>query len=376
MRKYFLLMIFVSAAFLMYAADTVSYKLGRIENWVFYGTSYPVAELVVANGSGVQKAIDLSCEVLDCNGSSLYELRQKSILSAYDSVSLAFSFKTLVPGFYTAVFRDGGKVVNSFNMAYEPDKIKSDVILLHSDSDLQGDFSGIIESVLRGKSSRPGGVSVVRNKKLSGKEKNVYDFKFFSADGEPVNGFLALPKGKKGLQAMVTLVAEEDKKENPLAEFTANKDMVELLLYIKGRGEGKEYFKNVFTDILLATEYLAQRKEVDPASIYTQGNGICGAFSSLSSALCKGVAISFATSPDYSRFVEHFTVESLVCNVSSRVLVGYGLQEDAKQLQRNFAIYNNIPASKEYFVFPDSNSVERNKWRYIRDTFIKRAAQD
>ena len=57
------------------------------------------------------------------------------------------------------------------------------------------------------------------------------------------------------------------------------------------------------------------------------------------------------------------------------VLFGMGLQDKASRINDAFAIYNKIKSEKEYFIFPADDAVERNRWKYIRDTFIIRLAE-
>ena len=115
----------MSAAALSYAADTVSYRLSNIENWAFYGTRSPEVGIVAVNGRGVSMPMDVKCSIWNYDGVPMYELNQKSVLQQHDSLAFSFAFKTIAPGFYNAVLSDGGRVVKSVNIAYEPEKILS-----------------------------------------------------------------------------------------------------------------------------------------------------------------------------------------------------------------------------------------------------------
>lgn len=375
MKRFLFTGIFLSAAALSFAADTVSYRLSRIENWAFYGTQSPTVELVAENDRGIAQILDIKCSILSNAGVPLYELLQRGTVPQKDSLAISFAFKTLEPGFYNAVLWSGERVVNSVNIAYEPEKIACEWTVEEGALPSWGDFRKLANIVSLERRDIDPGFTLQRNKVMSGKEKNVYDFRMVSRDGKVIKGYAAFPKGAKGLKAMVTLVAAEKKGENPLADFTAPANMAELVVYLVERGEGEEYFKNMLTDTQLCIDFLSQRPEINPYGIYVQGEGKAAACSYLSSALDERVAASFVAAPDFTRFVENFSVESMAGKVSAPVLFGFGLQDRTSRLQEGFALYNGLKNEKEYFIFPLGSSVERNKWKYIRDTFILRLGE-
>lgn len=374
MKRFFTLVILLSAALKLFAADTVSYRVRELEHWAFYGTQFPTVQIVASNDRGVPKTLQLKCEILDCTGRSLYELMQFGTVNPKDSLDMSFSFKTLKPGFYNALFWSKGEIVKSVNICYEPEKILPISKSLSEDEvpEFSRDYTKMANLVSLNRRGHNPQFNLLRNKRLSGKEKNVYDFKMVSIDGKVVKGLVAFPKGKKGIPAMITFVPIENKQENPLADFTASAQMAELVVYVAQRGDGEAYFKNLLADIVLCIDFFAKREETDKSKIYAQGEGVGGACAFLASTLDEGVAASFVAAPDFSRFVENFTVESLAKKVSVPVLFGLGLQARTSDLNDDFAIYNMTTSVKEYFIFPAMESVERNRWKYIRDMFILR----
>lgn len=375
MKRFLLTGIFLSAAALSFAADTVSYRLSRIENWAFYGTQTPEVELVATNARGVSQLLDIKCSILNHKGLPMYELFQKGTIPQKDSLAISFAFKTLKPGFYNALLWSGQRVVNSVNIAYEPEKIECEWVVAEGDLPSSGDFGKLANIVSLERRNFDPQFTMQRNKLMSGKEKNVYDYKMVSRDGRVIKGYIAFPKGQKGLKAMITLVSAEKKGENPLADFTSGPNMAEMVVYLVERGEDVEYFKNLLTDTQLCIDFLSQRPEIDPSGIYVQGEGKAAACSFLATALDERVAAAFVAAPDFTDFIEHFSVESMTEKVTVPVLFGLGLQDKASRLQESFAIYNGVEGEKEYFIFPDRLSVERNKWRHIRDTFILRLGE-
>ena len=347
---------YMSAAVSLYAADTVSYKLRRIENWAFYGTQNPTVYITVSNTKGVSRPLDIKCEILDAYGRSLYELSQGGTV-------------------YNALFWREDKVAAGVNIVYEPEKIVFEERKSEELPQFSRDFAKLANIVALERRGHNPKFSITRNKKFSGKEKNVYNFKMISRDKKVVDGLVAFPKGRKQLSAMLTLVPVENMKENPLADFTASANMVEMVLYIGGRGNGEEYFKNVLTDVILGIDFLAQRSEIDPKKIYTQGEGTGAAYSFAAPALDERVSVAFMASPDFSSFIDNFSVESMVRKVNVPVLFGIGLQDKASRINSAFAVYNKVGTEKEYFIFPTVDAVERNQWKYIRDTFIIRLAE-
>lgn len=365
---------FMSAAVSLYAADTVSYKIRRIENWAFYGNQNPTVLVTASNPKGIYMPLDIKCEILDAYGKSIYELAQGGAIPPKDTLGMSYTFKTVQPGVYNALLWREGEIAASLNIAYEPEKIVLEQVQRDEIPQFSRDFTKLANIVALERRGHNPQFSIVRNKKLSGKEKNVYDFRMVSKDNKVVKGLVAFPKGKKGIPVMLTLVPVENMKENPLADFTAPAEMAEMVLYLSGRGNGEEYFKNILTDVILGVDFIAQRAEIDQKKIYTQGEGMGAACSFVASALDERVAVSFVATPDFSAFTENFSVESIARKVKVPVLFGIGLQDKTSRIQDAFAIYNKVSNEKEYFIFPALPSVERNKWKYIRDTFIIRLA--
>ena len=176
MKRFLTLIILLSAAVHMFAADTVSYKLRQLENWAFYGTQFPTVQIVASNDRGVPKTLNLKCEIIDHNGRSLYELLQYGTVNPKDSLDMSFAFKTLEPGFYNALFWSNERIVKSVNVAYEPDKIVPDNSGHNDGVAFVGDYTRVANKVALGRRDHNPRFSIVRNKRLSGKVKNVYDF--------------------------------------------------------------------------------------------------------------------------------------------------------------------------------------------------------
>lgn len=349
----------------IFAADTLSYNVRNCNNWAFYGTQNPLVELVAKNPRQIPDQFNLYCDIRDYRGTAMYKFMQRGEVSPKDSVEMAFSFNSPVPGFYNVIFRDDSRVVKSLNIAYEPQRIEFQE---RGDKDFAY-FANLVSLERRDVTPQ---FTVLRNKNLSGKVKNVYDFTMISREDEAVKGYFALPKGKKQVPVMITFVEFEARSENPLADFTAGTDVAELVVFIKERGEGENYFKNVLTDVALCVDFALGRLEIDKGRIYTQGEGRGAIYSLLSSALNEQVAVSFVAAPDFGEFADIFTLNTMVEKVSAAVLFGLGLQDKTYTLQESFAIYNKIKSTKEYFVFPTSAGVVRNEWKFARDSYLIR----
>ena len=226
------------------ASDTLSSRIHQLNNWAFYGTENPQVKLSLANTRKVHDTFDVKCEIRDFLGNSLYDISQSGNLAPLDSTLLSFTFKTVQPGFYNVVFYNEGRFLKKVNVAKEPEMIGNAVDNYLQAKGGNGDFVYLANMVaLQRRDIRPQ-YSIVRNKDLSGREKNVYDFSMVSRGDEKVNGYIAFPKGKKDLQLIVTLVPMEQRQSNPLADFTAPAESAEMVVYLKQRGEGEEKLKN------------------------------------------------------------------------------------------------------------------------------------
>ncbi len=351
------------------AADTLSYRIKEINNWAFYGNQSPQVGIVAGNSRGVPQKFHITCTVRDYNNRPLYELSQSGDVAPKDSSGMEYAFKAMHPGVYRVEFSDRGRYVNGLNIAYEPQKILPDSTLLKKGA---GSFTKIADLASLERREKNPQFTIARNKAMSGREKNVYDFRMVSRGDEAITGYVAFPKGKKNLAAMLTLIMHGEQSANPLADFTAGANMVELVVYLKERGEGEEYFKNLFTDIIYCMDFLQGRSEIDKERVYVQGSGRGAACAFVASALDERVAVSFVADPQMDKFTSNFTIESLTCRISSPVLMGMALQAPVYSLNENFALYNKVMPVKEYFVFPAMGEVDRKQWRYIRDTFLLR----
>lgn len=367
-KRFLSFILFSAVAAQGWCADTLAFRCRQIENWAFYGTQNPTVELVAKNMRGLPQHMQVECNILAHDATPLYSLKQKSAVNPKDSVELSFAFMTMQPGFYTAQFKSGGKDVKSVNIAYEPQKISS-----VKDKGANGEefkmFANLV--ALERKQIRPQ-FSIIKNRLYSGRQKNVYNFKMVSKADEAVEGYIAFPAGKKNLPVMITLVEEQERAANVLADFTAPSDMVELVVYIGKRGEGKECVRNMVTDILLSLDFVAQREETDCGRIHIQGKGAAGACALLCGALDSRISVSFVSDPDFTLYSNYFAMASIMEDIKQTVVMGMGLQQSASLLQENFEVYNSISANKEYFVFPDKSTVERNRWKQIKDMFLQR----
>lgn len=372
MRRLLLPMLLVAAlASDGYCSDTLTYNVRRTNDWAFYGTDNPTAEVVLYNSRKIPVPFDFSCDVMDFKGRGLYQLQQRGTVVATDSSQISFSFKTVEPGFYNMRMYNGGRYLSNMNVAYEPEKIGDNGSVDGEKEDFG--YLAVTVSVER-RDLKPQFV-MLRNKSLSGKEKNVYDFSMVSRGEEKVSGYVAFPRGKKGIPMMVSLVPVEDRGTNPLADFTASANSAELVVYLKQRGKGDEMLKNILTDVVLAIDFVAQRQEIDKSAIYVQGWGYAAACAFVASSMTDNVCASFASSPDFTLFTEKYNIGSIVNKVSAPVLLGMGLQEDVLRLQETFSIYNSVKGIKEYFINAGGDCVDRNRWKYVRDIFILRLSK-
>lgn len=370
MRKLFLSLLFIySISLSAFDGDTLIYNIRKNKNWAFYGTDHPTAQVALINERKITENFGFTCKVEKSNGKCLYEIFQSGTVSPQDSVLLSFSFKTAAPGVYAMQMYNGNRFLCSYNVVYEPEKITE--TYSRGDGEKRDLKYELLMLPLQRREMNPQ-FTLVRNKELSGREKNVYDFSMISRGNVRVTGYVAFPKGKTQLEMMVTLVPGERRSTHPLADFTANANSAEMVLYMNKRGNGEDVVKNLLVDMLLALDFAAQRPEVDGSKIFVQGTGYTAACAFVASAMSDDVAVSFVCSPDFGIFTKDFNVESVAEKVTSPVLLGVGLQEKASALQETFYLFNRKGSDKEYFVNPYGKEIGRGEWKYMRDIFILR----
>ena len=356
-------------------ADTLSCRILQENNWAFYGTENPTVKVTLGNSRKITEQYNIKCEIRDFLGSPLYDIAQTGSVAPLDSAQLSFSFKALQPGFYNVMLYNDGKFLNRINLAKEPEKCP-DALQKHLEQKgATGDFVYLANTVaLQRRDLRPQ-FAIVRDKQLSGKEKNVYKFSMVSRGNEKVTGWFAFPKSKKELPLIITLVPMEERSANVLADFTAPFETAEMVVYLKQRGYGDDVVKNLLTDMLLAMDFAFTRDEIRKNNVYIQGKGYGAACAMVASAMDDRIAGSFMESPDVSLLTGTYSIESIADHIKTPLLLGTGLQRDAYSLQEIFSLYNKISAPKEYFVVPDSHEIPRSRWKYVRDTFILRVQE-
>ncbi len=353
-------------------ADTLSCRILKENNWAFYGTDSPTVKVSLGNGRKITEQYNMKCEIRDFLGSPLYDIAQTGSVAPLDSAQLSFTFKALQPGFYNVMLYNHGKFINRVNLAKEPEKCP-DALQMHlKQKGATEDFMYLANTVaLQRRDLRPQ-FAIIKDKQLSGKEKNVYRFSMVSRGNERVTGYFAAPKEKKEHPLIITLVPLEERSDNPLADFTAPFESAEMVIYLKQRGYGDDVVKNLLTDMLLAMDFAFNREEVKKTQVYVQGKGYAAACAMAASAMDDRVAGAFMESPDVSILTGTYSIESIADRIKAPLLLGTGLQRDTYSLQEIFSLYNSIKSPKEYFVVPDNHEIPRSRWKYVRDTFILR----
>ena len=353
-------------------ADTLSCRILKENNWAFYGTESPTVKVSLGNGRKITEQYNIKCEIRDFLGTPLYDIAQTGSVAPLDSAQLSFAFKALQPGFYNVMLYNHGEFLSRVNLAKEPEKCPDTLEKHLAGKGAIGDFVYLANTVaLQRRDLRPQ-FAVIKDKQLSGKEKNVYKFSMVSRGNEKVTGYFAAPKEKKEHALIITLVPLEERSANPLADFTAPLESAEMVIYLKHRGYGDDVVKNLLTDMLLAMDFAFSREEVKKSQVYVQGKGYAAACAMTASAMDDRIAGAFMESPDVSILTGIYSIESIADHIKAPLLLGTGLQRDTYSLQEIFSLYNSINSPKEYFVVPDSNEIPRSRWKYVRDTFILR----
>lgn len=353
-------------------ADTLSCRILKENNWAFYGTESPTVKVSLGNGRKITEQYNIKCEIRDFLGTPLYDIAQTGSVAPLDSAQLSFTFKALEPGFYNVMLYNHGKFLSRVNLAKEPEKCPNALQQHLQEKVATGDFVYLANTIaLQRRDLRPQ-FAIIKDKQLSGKEKNVYRFSMVSRGNERVTGYFAAPKEKKEHPLIITLVPLEERSANPLADFTAPFESAEMVVYLKQRGYGDDVVKNLLTDMLLAMDFAFNREEIRKTQVYLQGKGYAAACAMAASAMDDRIAGTFMESPDVSLLTASYSMESITKHIKAPLLLGTGLQRDTYSLQEIFSLYNSIKAPKEYFVVPDSKGIPRSRWKYVRDTFILR----
>ena len=312
------------------------------------------------------------------------------------------------PGFYNytcnITLSEGRVIKHSMYIGYDPENIKPNLTK-------QDDFNDFWERAVSELEGIDPQYKITSQSHDSGLDIDLYFVEMQSLNNVKVTGWLEVPK-KKGLYPALLRVPGYTSNMKPVLQYD---DMVIFSFNPRSHGDSGEgpfpgqelwvrgldseetyYYRGAYMDCLRALDFLAEREEVDNDRIAVWGGSQGGGFSFMIAAMDNRVDYCVADIPwlcDWVKYFEtthweeidewmylkperdwnsmlrtlsYFDTKNMASQISSKVLMGIGLQDPVCPPATSFATYNYIKSEKEYIVYPQAeHGLGEKHWSHV-----------
>ena len=320
------------------------------------------------------------------------------------------------PGFYhCSVFLEKQAMKGKENIiffGYEPEKIISS-------PDNKEDFLSFWQTTLEELKKVDPQFKLKRLTEYSGGKKNLYHVSMYSLGNVMIEGYYAVPKVKGKYPALIHYMGYG--AEPYLPDINGNPEFAEFILSVRGQGiqkatntygdwilwglNSKEdyYYRGAYMDVIRAIDFIASRPEVDAEKIAAEGGSQGGAFTFVACALDKRIKVCAPGVPFLSDFEDYFKVakwpadafrkylnahseitwehlyellsyfdiKNFAPYITCPMFMAVGLKDDVCPPHINFAAYNQVHSSKQYYAFPYSGHSLPVEWYNMNMEFLK-----
>lgn len=331
--------------------------------------------------------------------------------------SVKFNLGRLDPGFYQVNLSVEGAPAKYapfrvFNIGVRPEEIVSP-------QDKPEDFDSFWQSTLAEMAQVPMDPVLTKIPERSDSLRTTYTVKMKSWGGEIMGGILCVPV-KPGKYP--TYIDYLGYGANPIwYEPSAAPERVEFLVSVRDQGilkrkdhyrwidrglSSKEtfYYRGAFADVVRAIDYVCSLEQTDPERLFARGESQGGAFALISVSLDHRIKACAPAVPflndyrDYSRIVRwpmwevfdqcrkegidredlfrmlrYFDVKNFTDRIQCPVFMSFGLQDATCPPHTNFAGYNMITASKQWYCSPKAGHGQwaEKDWHAARAEWFK-----
>lgn len=336
-----------------------------------------------------------------------------AVEGTYGTVS--FPIQDVRPGFYqvnlswVAGERSGSYA--KFNIGIDPEKIGSP-------QDKRPDFDEFWNSTLSELSSVPMEVVMEFSPEHSDSSRNSYRVEILSYGGGMMGGYLCEPvkEGKYPVYIDYMGYGADPYWYDP----SSNPEVIEFLVSVRGQGifrdekrdwidrglDSKEnfYYRGAFCDVVRAVDFVSSLEKADTSRIFARGESQGGAFTLISASLDSRITAAAPAVPflgDYRHYsqivwwpmwevfnaadsrgidrehlfemLSYFDVKNFTDRIQCPVYMAFGLQDPTCPPHTNFAGYNMIKSTKQYFCVPGcGHAMWREKeWQTKREEWFK-----
>lgn len=248
--------------------------------------------------------------------------------------------------------------------------------------------------------------------------RNSYRVEITSFGGVKMGGYLCEPvaEGKYPVYIDYMGYGAEPYWYNP----SSNPGAIEFLVSVRDQGifkagnerwidrglESKEtfYYRGAFCDVVRAVDFVASLEKADTSHIYARGESQGGAFTLISASLDPRIAAAAPAVPflgDYRHYsqivwwpvwevfdtadsqnisrddlfemLSYFDVKNFTDRIECPVYMAFGLQDPTCPPHTNFAGYNMIKSTKQYFCVPACGHAmwKEKQWQLKRDEWLR-----
>ncbi|MFI3332493.1 MAG: acetylxylan esterase [Rikenellaceae bacterium] len=378
--------------------------------WVFDTQTTPTIEVKLTSqgmSEGVIRVVvyrDTKEQLLDLERLYSFDNREQV-------VNIALSID---PGFYIVDVFHNGRLINHFNIGFEPTAIISPV-------DAQADFEEFWQAAKAELATVAPKYKMVKIKDKSTQYRDLYLVSMRSLDGALVQGHLAVPTDKsKKYPAYINYMGYGADPWIPGTDYPT--DRIDFVVSVRGQGLNKPnnnygdwivyglsskeeyYYRGAFMDLVRAVDFIDQLPQTDQRNIFADGASQGGAFTLVAASLddrftAVAPAVPFLSDyQDYFRIVDwpgsaiipaqnrlgisdeelyrmlsYFDVKNFTHLITCPVIMYSGLQDPVCPPHTNFSGYNHITTDKEYYVAPaGTHDVDQIIWNPMRDAFFEK----
>lgn len=376
----------------------------------------PVVSVDVQNLESSAKNVSVKALIFSDMLQKIDEVEQIAATEAGGTGSVDLAINNLEPGIYNIVVLANGRLVESFNIAYDLASVKSE-------SDTCSDFLSFWASATDQLAQTAPEYSLTELTEKSGSKRKIYLVEMKSVadgtSGSPVviRGYYAEPIAEGTHPAIITYqgydsaaYGPDGKATDPYCPDGNSGDWAEFILSTRGQSINNRepytntygdwfafnfgdkesyYYRGAYMDAVRAIDFMASRDKVDASKIFAQGQSQGGALTIAAAALdpqkrLKAIAPSvpfMGDFPDYFKlaawprsvavkeasekglsdaqmyeFLSYFDTKNLAPYIECPVIQAIGLQDNVCPPHTNMAPYNNLKVDNRRLVVNPLNA--------------------
>lgn len=395
-------------------AFTAQLAEGTTKHWP--KGSRPYVTLELQNLGANKLTVPVSAILTRDNGETCDNIDQITVVESGAAGEVTLELGSLEPGMYRLAVIAGGRLVDSFNIACDPEGIKAE-------TDAQADFNEFWSNAIQQLATIDPQYKLTELPDKSGSKRKLYLVEMQSVpdglSGEPVTirGYYAEPIADGKHPVVITYqgydsaaYGPDGKPVDPYCPSGDEGDWAELILSTRGQSinnrepytntygdwfafnfgdKDSYYYRGAYMDCIRAIDFVASRDKTDPSAIFAQGQSQGGAFTIAAAALDpqkrlkavapavpfmgdfptyftvagwpRSVAVAQAAQKNMSDadmygFLSYFDTKNLAPAIECPVIQAVGVQDPICPVRTNMAPYNNLKVPNRMLVVNENEA--------------------